>query len=610
MHARLLQYDDVSNRRSHMLSAFLRLQSRSAVSQARAQSARISSELAEEFPEDHGADRGRAALVPIWEWPYGAQSFLLPAVGLMGAMAGLLLVVVCANVAGLVLVRSVGRRGEIAARLALGARRIRIVRQLMMESLVLAVPAAALGLFLPRLFEPFIAAAQPNVGAFPLFFNVEPDRFVIGFTLLIAWASAFIYGLVPAIQLSRIDLASVLKDDLSPLGPSRGRLRTGLVVAQIAMSLILLVGTGLVLRTLDSATRADAGFDAEQVSWVTLDARAAGHDEATGRRFYDRLLEALAADSRIQSATLASYLPLGIIDWQNWGVKPEGYEQRRDENLTFALNTVTPGYFRTLRIPLLAGREFDDSDTSSGDGVAIVNETFARRFWGTANAAIGKRFDANGWRTVVGVARDMKYARLDEPPRPYFYVPFSQAYNVFRGLTLEVRASDPPAAVMERIRAHVRAIDPDIPIVESGTLAGQMRSAVSIYETVARVLSLIGILATGLVALGIYGLVAYTVKQSAHEIGIRSALGAAPRDITRRFVGAGARLGVVGVVLGIIAAFAVTRLMAQLLYGVSATDVLSFSTAALLVLGVTLGASFIPAWRASRGSPLRALRHQ
>src|SRR5688572_1038641 len=280
MHARLLQYDDVNNRQSHMLSAFLPLPSRAAVGQARAQSALISSELAAEFPDGHGTDR--ALLVPIWEWPYGAQSFLLPAVGLMGAMAGLLLVVVCANVAGLVLVRSVGRRGEIAARLALGAGRLRIVRQLMMESLVLAVPAAALGLFLPRLLEPFIAGAQPNVGAFPLFFNVEPDRFVIGFTLLIAWASAFIYGLAPAIQLSRIDLASVLKDDLSPLGPSKGRLRPALVVAQIAMSLILLVGTGLVLRSLESATRADAGFEPDQVSWVTLDARGAGHDEASG----------------------------------------------------------------------------------------------------------------------------------------------------------------------------------------------------------------------------------------------------------------------------------------------------------------------------------------
>ena len=608
MHARLLQYDDVSNRHSHLLSAFLRLPSRAAIDQARAQSARISSELAAEFPDGHGTDR--ALLVPIWEWPYGAQSFLLPAVGLMGAMAGLLLVVVCANVAGLVLVRSLGRRGEIAARLALGAGRLRIVRQLMIESLVLAVPAAVVGLVLPRLVEPFIAAAETNVAAFPLFFNVEPDGFVIVFTLLIAWASAFVYGLVPAIHVSRVDLASVLKDELSPLGRSRGAWRAALVVAQIAMALVLLIGTGLVLRSLDSAMRADAGFDPNQVSWVTLDARAAGHDEASSRRFYDQLLQAIAGDSSIQSAALASYLPLALIDWQNWGVKPEGYEQRRDENLTFALNTVTPGYFRTLQIPLLAGREFDETDTSSGDGVAIVNETFARRFWGSAKAAIGKRFDANGWRTIVGVARDMKYARLDESPRPYFYVPFSQAYSAFRGLTLEVRAAEPPAAVMERIRAHVRAIDPEVPIVESGTLAGQMRSAVSIYETVARVLSLIGILATGLVALGIYGLVAYTVTQSAHEIGIRSALGATPRDITRRFAAAGARLGVVGVVLGTIAAFAVTRLMAQLLYGVSATDALSFSTAAALVLAVTLGASLVPAWRASRGSPLRALRHQ
>jgi hypothetical protein len=287
---------------------------------------------------------------------------------------------------------------------------------------------------------------------------------------------------------------------------------------------------------------------------------------------------------------------------------PEGYERQRDEDPSFALNTVTPGYFRTLRIPIVAGREFDDRDGASADDVAVVNETFARRFWGSAAAAVGKRFEANGLRTIVGVARDMKYARLDEAPRPYFYVPFAQEYA--SGLTLEVRASQPSDAVVDRIIAHVRAIDPEMPIVGSGALATQIRSAVSIYETVARVLGMIAVLAIGLVALGIYGLVAYTIKQSAHDIGIRTALGAGPRHITRRFLASGARLGIAGVVLGILAAFAVTRLMAQLLYGVSTTDAWSFGTASALVLAVTVAASFVPAWRASRSSPLRSLRHQ
>ena len=341
-----------------------------------------------------------------------------------------------------------------------------------------------------------------------------------------------------------------------------------------------------------------------------MDVRGGGYSEERGRRFYEQLLAAVKDEPGIASAALAAYLPLTIIDWRNWTVSPEGYERRRDENMTVALNTITPGYFRTLRIPLVAGRDFDDRDSGGADRVAVVNETFARRFWGSAKGAIGKNIDANGSRTIVGVARDMKYARLDETPRPYLYIPLSQDYSSLRDLTLEVRAAAPAATVLERIRAHVRAIDPEMPIVESGTLAGQMRSAVSIYETVARVLGMIGVLAIGLVALGIYGLVAYTVKQSAHDIGIRTALGARPGDITRRFLVSGARLGIAGVVLGTIAAFAVTRLMAQLLYGVSATDALSFGTAAALVLAVTLGASFVPAWRASRGSPLRALRHQ
>ncbi len=606
MYTQVIQNDTLLFRNNQMVMALMQLPTRASRDQARTKAAIVSSALAEAHAIDHLSER--AIVVPISEWPFGAQSFLLPAVGLMSAMSGLLLVVVCANVAGLVLVRSMARRGEIAARLALGASRFRIVRQLMIESFVLAIPAAGVGLLLPRVAEPFISAAMPNV-VVPLFFNVEPDRFVIGFTLIVAWLSALISGLAPAIQLSRMDLASVLKDDLSPLGPSRGSLRTTLVVMQIAMSLILLIGTGLVLRSLDSITRADPGFAAAQVTWATFDVRAGGVSAEGGRQFYRQLLEVVAADDRIDSASLAAYLPLTMIDWQSWNAKPEGYASRRDENLTAAVNVVGPEYFQTLRIPLLAGREFAIRDEESAPRVAVINETFARRFWGGPSNAIGKRFEGGGqWRTVVGVARDMKYARLDETPRPYVYVPFGQSYDA--SMTLEVRAGGPSGEVLERIRAHAASINPDMPIVDSGLLVDQIRSAISILETVARVLGMIGVLTIGLVALGIYGLVAYTVKQSAHEIGIRTALGAGPGDITRRFLSSGARLGIVGVVLGTIGALAVTRLMAQLLYGVSATDPLSFVTASVLVLSVALGASFIPAWRASRGSPLRALRHQ
>jgi predicted permease len=606
MYTEVMQNDTLWFRNNQLVMAFMLLPTRAARDQARAQAAIVSTALADAHAIDHLSER--AIVVPVWEWPFGAQSFLLPAVGLMSAMSALLLVVVCANVAGLVLVRSMARRGEIAARLALGASRLRIVRQLMIESFVLAIPAAGIGLLLPRLAEPFIGAAVPNV-VVPLFFNVEPDRFVIGFTLLVAWLSAFIYGLVPAMQLSRMDLASVLKDDLSPLGRSRGSLRTTLVVMQVALSLILLIGTGLVLRSLDAIKRADPGFAADQVTWATFDVRASGLSVQGGQQFYRRLLEAVGDDERIDSASVAAYLPLTMIDWQSWNVKPEGYASRRDENLTAAVNVVGPEYFQTLGIPLVTGREFAIRDEEPAERVAIINETFARRFWGSPREAIGKRFEGGGhWRTVVGVARDAKYARLDEARRPYVYVPFGQSYGA--SMTLEVRARGSSGDVLDRIRAHAASINPEMPIVDSGLLADQIRSAVSILETIARVLGMIGTLTIGLVALGIYGLVAYTVKQSAHEIGIRTALGARPSDITRRFIASGARLGIVGVVLGTIAAFAVTRLMAQLLYGVSATDPMSFTMASVLVLSVAVGASLIPAWRASRGSPLRALRHQ
>jgi predicted permease len=566
---------------------------------------RLSAELANEYPNDTIGQR--AMLVPIWEWPYGAQTYMLPATALIGATAALLLVVVCANVAGLVLVRSVGRRGEIVARLALGAGRGRILRQLTLESLVPAVPGALAGLQLPRVAEPFIGAAASNA-PLPLYFNVYTDGYVIGFAVALTCVAALAYGLGPALRLSRVDLASVLKDDLSPRGVPKVRVRTTLVVAQIATSLVLLVGTGLVLRTLDAARRADTGFDADRVTWASFDVRAGGHTERSGRQVYRQLLETIRAEPGVDAASLASYLPLTLIDWSSSDFQPEGYERRRDEDLSFAVNTVGPEYFRTMRIELAAGREFEWRDDEDHERTVIVNETLARRFWGSADAAIGKRLEGRGSRhTVVGVVHDIKYARLDEQPRPYVYLPFTQAYSP--NMTLQVRASAASPDVLERIRDHARQVDPNLPVLASGAMGDQRRFAVSIYETSARVLALIGLAAAGLAGIGVYGLVAYTVKQRTHEIGIRTAVGATPGRIARQFLTRGAALGIVGVALGVIGALALTRLMSDVLYGVAATDLVSFAAAASSVLGVALIASLIPAWRAARVDPIAALRH-
>ena len=567
--------------------------------------AAVSRELMARYPNASIAER--AILVPLWRWPYGAQTFMLPAVGLIGAMAALLLVVVTANVAGLVLVRSLSRRGETAARLTLGASRGRILRQLLIESLVLAVPGAIIGFLLPGYLEPFLGAAAANV-SFPVYFNAGPDRLVVAFTTLLMVVSGVAYGLGPAIGLSRVNLGSALKEDLAPRGAPRSRLRTTLVVAQVAVALMLLVGTALILRTLEAAQRADAGFDDRNVTWATFDVRAGGHDERTGRRLYTRLADAVRAETGVSAASLAAFLPLNLVDLMAWHITPEGYQASRDEDMNVAVNVVGTDYLRTMGIALAAGRDFEPGDVDNQNPPLVVNETFARRFWGSPDAAIGRRLETGGKTgTVIGVARDIKYARLDEQPRPYLYAPLSHYYAA--SMTLQVRSGAEAADVLDRIRTHARALDSSMTILNSGVLASQVRAASSVYETVARVVVIIGALAAVLAALGVYGLVAYTVKQSAHEIGVRAAIGATRGTLLRHFLLRGLTLTAIGAAIGIAASTALSRLMSGILYGVDATDTASFVGASLLLLSAAVVASLVPAWRASRVDPVVALRH-
>ena len=342
-------------------------------------------------------------------------------------MGLLVLLIACANIAGLVLVRALSRRGEIAVRLALGATRTRIVRLLIVENLVLALPGAALGVLLASRAIPLLVGYADQLAAPQrLFFNIEVDSLVIGFTALVACACALVFGFVPALRSSRVDLVSVINEDASPRGASRGRLRGGLVIAQVAVSLLLLIGAGLTTRNVEAARRAYPGFDAGHVTAIAVDLKQNGYDEARGRVFYRRLLDAARAEPGVESATLAAFVPMAFLDTRALRVAIEGYEPRRDEDLAFLSNTVGSDYFRTLRINLMAGRAFEDRDDETAAPVAVVNNTLAQRFWGGAANAIGKRIRvADGdWRTVVGVAADVKYSRINESPRPYVYLPF------------------------------------------------------------------------------------------------------------------------------------------------------------------------------------------
>ncbi len=547
----------------------------------------------------------------IWQSPYGGQAKVLPMLIVLGVMGLLVLLIACANIAGLVLVRGVSRRGEIAVRLALGATRARVMRLLILENLVLAVPGAILGMLLAsRSIPVLVDAAQGLAAPQRLFMNIPIDRLVIAFSALVACGSALVFGFVPSLQSSRIDLVSVINEDAAPRGAARGRVRSGLVVAQVAVSLLLLVGAGLVTRSLDAARHTYPGFDASHVTAVMLDVRANGYNEARGRAFYRQLLDAARADSGIESATLASSLPMNLIGTRDLRVAIDGYAPRRGEDLAFQVNTIGPDYFRTLRIPVLAGRAFEDRDDENGAPVVVVNNTLAQNFFGGPATAIGKRLrvGSGDWRTVIGVAADVKYAQLNEPPTPFVYMPFFQAYR--SSMTLHARGTAPDNVLVDQARARIAALDPELPLIHARPMTSETRAATVLLEFMSYILFVFGAGGMALAAMGIYGLVSYTVKQSTHEIGIRMALGADALSVVRSFLGRGLRLGAAGAALGIVVALGVSRLLASVLFGVSATDAVSFAEAAALVLGGVILATIIPAWRASRTNPLTALRHQ
>ena len=576
---------------------------------AAAQADAIWSTLSPQRPLTDPAQRLRVA--PFWQSPTGGQRYVMPTLFVLIGMGLLVLAIACANIAGLVLVRGFSRRGEIAMRLALGATRARVVRLLLVENVVLAVPGAALGMLLAyRSLPLFISYAEWLAAPQRLFFNVEVDALVIGFAAAAACACALVFGFIPAIQSSRVDLVSVINEDASPRGAARGRMRAGLVVAQVAVSLLLLVGAGLMARSLDAARRLDPGFDPSHVTAVAVDVRQNGYDETRGRVFYRKLLDWARSDAGIESASLAEYTPLGFLDTRTTRFAIDGYEPRKGEDLASMSNAVGPDYFRTLRIDIVAGRAFEDRDDERAAPVIVVNNTLAQRFWGSASNALDKRIRIadREWRTVIGVAADVKYSRVNEPPRPYFYLPFLQSYR--SAMHLHTRGSAPVEVLLAQARAGITALDGDLPILFARPLTEQIMGALIFLRLGAMMLFLFGTTGMVLAALGTYGLVSYTVKQRTHEIGIRMALGASGASVVRQFLQRGLRLGVIGVVLGSAGALVAARLLGNVLFGVSATDASSFARALAIVFGGVVAATIVPAWRAARTNPLTALRHQ
>jgi predicted permease len=534
-----------------------------------------------------------------------------PVIGFAGVLmtvVGLVLLLACTNLANLLLARATERRKEIAVRLAIGASRWRLVRQLLTESLLLAASGGALGLLLAYwLVDAVMAFKPPN--DIPLSTELHIDGRVLLFTLIVSALTGVVFGLLPALQATKPDLVPALKDEASRGGYRRSWLRSGLVVSQVSLSLILLICAGLVLRGLLRAQLLNPGFDPQHALELSFDLGLQGYDGPRIQEFKRRLLDRVRTLPGVQYAGLSDLVPLSL-NTNISAIYVEGQPEQRGANVPGAvISRASPGFISALGTRLLQGRDFTEQDGESRRPVAVINETFAQRFW-PGQSALGKRFSlqssAGPWTEVVGVIQDGKYFSLSEEAKPFLYVNLGPQSGRF--LTVVVRTTTEPQSALAAIRREVQQLDATLPIYNVKTMVEHMALSLFPARVAATLLGSFGVLALLLAAIGIFGVMSYAVTQRTREIGIRMALGANAAGIFRLIVGRGLTLMVIGLGIGLAVAVAGTRLLATLLFGVSATDPLTFVVIALLLMFVVLLACWIPARRATKVDPMIALR--
>jgi predicted permease len=595
----------LEDRRERWIEGYVLLKAGVTPQQAQQEISAAAQRLAEAFP---ATNRGRGVkLFPLWQTPFNGAGEMLPTLGIALAVVFFVLLVACANVSNLMLLRGLARRHEMTVRVAIGASRGRLVRQLLTEGAALSLIASVIGLLLARWLRDGLVLLLPARGGLKMHFPGEIDWRVLGVSIGICALATLLFALVPSINATRIDVAATLKTEaaMTMSGKRSGSMRSALVVVQIAFSFALLVGTGLLITSLRRMHTETPGFSEDDVVITAIDFSSAGYDLQRTRDFQQQLIDRVEALPGVRSAAFARVPPFSYRSYSLAPVTTATSTQPVTELPTVEYDEVGPGYLRTLGIARVSGREFTRADDENAPPVAIVNDTLAAQLW-PGQDAVGQKFSAGGkWRTVVGVARTTRYRSLTETPQRFFYVPLRQGPVA---PVLHVRTILPPSQIAGALAQAIHALDANIAPQEIITMREQVDRTIAPQRMALKMISGFAALALVLTAVGLYGVMSYAVAQSTREFGVRIAVGAARGDLVRMVLMRGIRFSIAGVVFGATIALACSRLLGYLLYKVSPRDPAIFALALVLITIAAVAASVVPAWRASQIDVLTALR--
>ena len=609
MHAELTgSWNWLEDRNSRPLALMARLAPGADLREADTEVSAIAKHLEAAYPATNRSIGARA--LSLEDSPDGVQKILGKLLKVLLAVGAAVLLIVCANVSNLLLARATARQKEFGIRLSLGATRMRLLRQLFTEALVLALAGGAFGLLATSWMTHGIELLLPATDLPVANMASGLDSMGFLFTLALCLGATILCGLAPAWQVSRRKAQDVLRESVRGVsaGARARALRGALVVSEISLALIALIGSGLFIQSFENAKTANPGFRPDHVLLAGFDLSQSRHSAEQSVALLRRLRDHLLQVPGIQNASICEDVPLGFSagSWEE--VNIVGYAPREGENMKLYRNVVSPGYFATLQIPVVDGRDFTDRDDRQMNRVAIVNETFVKRFMG-AGPALGHKFHGFGEDiTIVGVARDSKYHQLSEPATPYFYVPLAQFYSSGMGVGIEVRTVELPQIFAARLRTEIQSVDPNVAISGTAPFVSYMSASYFAQKVGASLLSVLGVISLALATLGLYGVMTYSMTQRSHEIGIRMAIGARPSEVLRLVMREGMRLCAMGAIAGVALALAVMRLASSVLYGVASNDVVTCLVATVVLSFFALVATWVPARRASRIDPIEALR--